>query len=69
MAGRVQHGGKDKLDLIQFKPDELVIRICKTWAGEYDSSAPLSMGFKQDDLETGFSDAVAEFKAELESAK
>jgi hypothetical protein len=65
---RVEHGGEDKLKLITYKPDQLVIDICKGWAGDYDSSEAQEMGYEVDDLKTGFGSAVADFK-ELLSAE
>jgi hypothetical protein len=50
------------MDLVTFKPDQMVINICKTWAGDYDSSEAQEMGFEVDDTKTGFADAVADFK-------
>lgn len=63
----VEHGGKDKLDLVKFEKDEAVIRICETWAGNYDSSEAQRMGFEVDNTETGYGDAVKDFKEELKA--
>ncbi|WVN88104.1 uncharacterized protein L203_103304 [Cryptococcus depauperatus CBS 7841] len=61
----IEHGGKEKFDLIKFQRDQAVINICKTWAGEYDNWDSLAMGFEADDPETGFALAVQDFKQEL----
>ncbi|ODO08901.1 NAD-dependent epimerase/dehydratase [Cryptococcus wingfieldii CBS 7118] len=65
----IEHGGKDKFNLIKFEKDQAVINICKTWAGEYDNSDFLAMGFEADATETGFALAVQDFKDDLEKAK
>ncbi|ORY32634.1 hypothetical protein BCR39DRAFT_523291 [Naematelia encephala] len=65
----IEHGGKEKLDLVEFKKDPAVIAICQTWAGDYDSSDAQAMGFQVDDTTSGFSDAVKDFKDELAAAK
>ena len=62
----MEHGGKDKMDLVKFKKDQAVINICKTWAGDYDSSDSQAMGFEVDNQESGFAEAVQDFKDELE---
>jgi hypothetical protein len=62
---RAEHGGKEKLDLITYKPDAMVIKICQGWAGDYDSSAAQAMGYEVDDPKTGFGEAVLDFKALL----
>ncbi|KIR55878.1 NAD-dependent epimerase/dehydratase [Cryptococcus gattii Ru294] len=61
----IEHGGKDKFNLIKFQKDQAVINICKTWAGEYDNADFLAMGFEADDPKTGFALAVQDFKDEL----
>ncbi|WWD17528.1 hypothetical protein CI109_101969 [Kwoniella shandongensis] len=61
----IEHGGKDKMSLVKFQKDQAVINICKTWAGEYDNSDFLKMGFEADDTDTGFALAVQDFKEEL----
>jgi len=63
----IEHGGKDKMDLVKFKPDQAVITICKGWAGDYDSTDAQKMGFEVDDQKTGFADAVGDFKEELKA--
>ena len=55
------------MDLVKFKPDQQVITICKGWAGDYDSSEAEKMGFENDDTQTGFAVAVADFKDELKA--
>ena len=55
------------MNLVKFKKDQAVINICKTWAGDYDSSEAQAMGFEVDRQETGFAEAVQEFKDELKS--
>ena len=45
-----------------------MIAICETWAGDYDSSASIGMGFQVDDKKTGFADAVGDFVAELKAS-
>jgi hypothetical protein len=65
---RVEHGGKDKLDLVKFTKDQATFNICKTWAGDFDSAAAQEMGFEGDSYETGFSEAVQEFKEEMKAA-
>ena len=57
------------MDLVKWKPDPVVIGICKTWAGAYDSTEVLTYGFQQDDTKTGFADAVGDFKDLLASQK
>jgi hypothetical protein len=46
------------MKLVSFKKDEAVIKICKSWAGDYDSTEVQSLGFEVDDKETGYSGAV-----------
>ncbi|WVQ82275.1 hypothetical protein IAT38_004403 [Cryptococcus sp. DSM 104549] len=65
----IEHGGQEKFKLIKFQKDQAVINICKTWAGEYDNSDFLAMGFEADDPKTGFSLAVQDFKEELAASK
>ena len=57
------------LKLVQFKKDPAVIKICESWCGDYDSSTFVKMGFEVDDQKTGYSDAVQDFKEELQSQK
>lgn len=44
-----------------------MINICKTWAGDYDTSEYQKMGFEVDDKATGFALAVGDFKDELKA--
>lgn len=67
LTNRAEHGGEDKVDLVDYKRDQAVINICQTWAGDYDSSDALSKGFEVDDVHTGFADAVGDFKDELKA--
>jgi len=46
-----------------------VYGICRTWAGSFDNSFALSLGFTADDEKVGFDGAVADFKAELTESK
>lgn len=62
-----QAGGQKALDLIEFKRDPAVIAICKTWAGDYDGSGPMSLGFAVDDRQQGYAQAVADFQKTLEA--
>lgn len=64
-----EHGGPEAMKLVKWKPDEAVIRICKTWAGDYDSSEAVGLGFEVDDKKTGFASAVGDFKELLQSQK
>ncbi|WWD02683.1 hypothetical protein V865_000724 [Kwoniella europaea PYCC6329] len=57
----IKYGGKDKLNLIKFKKDPAVIRICDTWAGAFDNSDALKLGFEVDDSKTGYEGAVQDF--------
>lgn len=57
------------MKLVSYKKDEAVIRICKSWAGDYDSTEVQSLGFEVDDKETGYSGAVQDFKEYLLSQK
>jgi D-erythronate 2-dehydrogenase len=63
-----QAGGQQALDLVTYEKDPKVIAICETWAGDYDSSASIGMGFQVDDKKTGFADAVGDFVAELKAS-
>ena len=65
---RAEHGGEEKLKLVDYEKDEKVITICQTWPGEFDTSLAESMGFEKDDKKTGFADAVGDFKEELRQA-
>lgn len=69
LMNREQHGGEEAMKLVSYKKDEAVIRICKTWAGDYDSTEVQSLGFEVDDKETGYSGAVQDFKEFLLSQK
>jgi len=55
------------MDLVSFKKDQAVINICKTWAGDYDSSESQAMGFEVDNQASGFAEAVQDFKEELKA--
>lgn len=66
---RKQHGGEEAMKLVSFKKDEAVIKICKSWAGDYDSTEVQSLGFEVDDKETGYSGAVQDFKEHLQAEK
>jgi len=66
-VGSVEHGGEDKMKLVEFKPDKQVMTICKGWAGDYDSTDADNMGFQNDDKKTGFAAAVGDFKEELQA--
>jgi hypothetical protein len=57
------------MKLVKYKKDEAVIRICKTWAGDYDSTEVQSLGFEVDNKETGYSGAVQDFKEFLAFAE
>ena len=63
----MEHGGKDKMKLVSFKKDQAVINICKTWAGDYDTTEYQKMGLEVDDKATGFALAVGDFKDELKA--
>ena len=63
-----EHGGQEALKLVDYQKDQAVIDICSTWAGDYDTSGPEAMGFEVDDKQTGFADAVGDFKEELRAA-
>jgi len=52
---------------VTFKVDPAVVAICSTWAGDFDMKDSLALGFEQDDLKTGYADAVGDFKAELKA--
>jgi hypothetical protein len=69
LKDREQHGGPKAMKLVSYKKDEAVIRICKSWAGDYDSTEVQSLGFEVDDKETGYSGAVQDFKEFLASQK
>lgn len=69
LAALEEHGGSDALKLISWKKDPAVIAICETWAGSYDCSEFLKMGFEVDDQERGYSLAVKDFKEELDAEK
>ncbi|EIW68076.1 NAD-dependent epimerase/dehydratase [Tremella mesenterica] len=58
----VEHGGEEALKLVHWKRDPVVVRICLTWPGDFDSSESVALGFEQDDTKTGFSSAVGDFK-------
>ncbi|KAJ9094827.1 hypothetical protein QFC20_006805 [Naganishia adeliensis] len=62
-----QAGGQKALDLIEFKKDPAVIAICKTWAGDYDGTGPMSLGFAVDDRQRGYAEAVADFQKTLKA--
>ncbi|KAK4685884.1 hypothetical protein P7C73_g4257, partial [Tremellales sp. Uapishka_1] len=62
----VEHGGKEALELVDFEPDQAVLDIVNTWAGDYDNSDALALGFEVDDSKTGFADAVGDFKKEIQ---
>jgi hypothetical protein len=62
---REEHGGPDALKLVSYRADKAVLAICETWAGDYDSSEFQRMGFEVDDKETGYAQAVLDFKEEL----
>ena len=66
---REQHGGEEAMKLVSYKKDDAVIKICKSWAGDYDSTEVQSLGFEVDDKETGYSGAVEDFKQVLLSQK
>lgn len=55
------------MKLVSFKKDDAVIKICKSWAGDYDSTEVQSLGFEVDDKETGYSGAVQDFKEHLQA--
>lgn len=55
------------MKLVSYEKDEAVIRICRTWAGDYDSSEVQSLGFEVDDRKSGFSGAVQDFKETLKA--
>jgi hypothetical protein len=57
------------MKLVSFKQDQAVITICKTWAGDYDSSDAVELGFQVDDKKTGFASAVGDFKEHLAAQK
>ena len=63
-----EHGGKKAIDLVQYKPDPVVIKIYKTWPGTFDNSEAAALGFEVDDPKTGFSSAVSDFKELLASS-
>ena len=67
MFGRLKVGGEEKMQMLQFKPNQAVINICKVWAGNYDSSDAQEKGFQVDDKENGFVLAVEEFRDELKA--
>lgn len=64
LAALKEHAGDEGMKLVSYKKDPAVIAICETWAGDYDSSAERKQGFVVDDLKTGFSAAVQDFKEE-----
>jgi hypothetical protein len=66
---RKTHGSPEALKLVTYEKDAAVIAICETWAGSYDNSEFLKMGFEIDDAATGFADAVQDFKEELAAEK
>lgn len=57
------------MKLVSYEKDETVIRIFNTWAGDYDSSEVQSLGFEVDDKQSGFANAVQDFKDLLASQK
>lgn len=44
-----------------------MIAICKTWAGDYDGTGPMSLGFAVDDRQSGYAEAVADFQKTLKA--
>lgn len=66
-SSREQAGGQKALDLIEFKKNPAVIAICETWAGDYDASGPLGLGFAVDDRQQGYAQAVADFQETLKA--
>ncbi|WRT66073.1 uncharacterized protein IL334_003025 [Kwoniella shivajii] len=54
-------GGEDKLKLIKYKKDPAVTRICDTWAGAFDNTDAIKLGFEVDDSKTGYEGAVQDF--------
>ena len=60
-------GGEDAMRLVDFGRDEKVLGIMKAWPGSFENDAALRLGFVRDDTETGFEDAVRDFKRELET--
>lgn len=69
IAALKQHGGEEALKHVSYEKDPAVLAICETWAGSFDNSEFIAMGFEVDDKETGFGDAVADFKEELAAEK
>ncbi|WWC61570.1 uncharacterized protein I303_104154 [Kwoniella dejecticola CBS 10117] len=57
----IKYGGEDKLKLIKFGKDPKVIAICDTWAGAFDNTDALKLGFSIDDEKTGYEQAVQDF--------
>ncbi|WWC89604.1 uncharacterized protein L201_004529 [Kwoniella dendrophila CBS 6074] len=57
----IKYGGKDKLKLIKFEKDPKVIAICDTWAGEFDNTDAVNLGFQVDDSKDGYDQAVKDF--------
>ncbi|BEJ11115.1 hypothetical protein CspHIS471_0105370 [Cutaneotrichosporon sp. HIS471] len=69
LAALKEHAGEEGIKLVEYKKDAAVIAICETWAGDYDSSAEVKQGFVVDNVESGFSAAVQDFKDELALVK
>lgn len=57
------------MKLVSYEKDERVIRIFNTWGGDYDSTEVQSLGFEVDDKQTGFANAVQDFKEFLAAQK
>ena len=60
-------GGPEAMALVDYEKDDKILHIMKAWPGAFTNEAALKMGFVRDDPETGFEDAVKDFKRELES--
>jgi hypothetical protein len=69
LTNREKYGGPEAMKLVSYKKDDAVIRICKTWAGDYDSTEVQSLGFEVDDTKEGYSGAVQDFQELLLSQK
>lgn len=57
--------GKEALDKVKFKDDEMNRRLVSSWPAKFDNSYPLSLGFSVD--EGGMEEVVRQFKKDVEA--
>lgn len=60
-------GGEEAMSLVDFERDDKVLHIMSAWPGSFENETALKLGFVRDSTETGFTDAVKDFKRELET--